>query len=65
MYLSEYDVRLAQERHAEAQRRAQALQLIRLARRADLPEEQRPAPSSLIARIWALVSSGRMTRAWD
>ena len=54
MYLSDIDVRIAQQRYDERVRQARLLRLIRALNAQEQPAAAQSAPSrSLIGRIWA------------
>ena len=64
MYLSENDVRIAQQRHAEYIRSARAAHQARLAERVP-PATQYPVRRlAWLARVWSAFLPSRAARAW-
>ena len=60
MYLSDYELQIAQQRYAELVREAEIARLARAAK--SLPNSDRPARSRL-ARLWSFLVVNRLARA--
>jgi hypothetical protein len=64
MYLSENDVRIAQQRHAEYIRSARAAYQVRLAERVPSATQHPVHRLARLARAWFALVPGRAARAW-
>ena len=63
MYLSEYDLRLAEARYADTLRQARALGLLRQAQKHAMVADPAARKVSLLARLSALLFSRRAARS--